>query len=308
MSQDASFKRMNGNIELDEERQNLQTIFDSAQVGLMLIDGEFNVKRINDVIPAMVGKSIEELVGHQPGDVLCCVHAGEDRGSCGHGSACGTCPIRNMARRIFNDKEVVRGLEVQHMVRRFDGSFQMIWLEINASPLEINEVAHVLFSLADITSRKRSEEALLKAKEAAEEASRAKSEFVANMSHEIRTPMNSILGFSELLGQTELTEKQRQHLGFIVSGGRLLLTIITDILDLSKVSSGKIVLDEVEFDLFYLMNEVLEMARPLVHGKTVNMTCGISPDLPRRVRGDQVRFRQVMINLLCNAAKFTADG
>ncbi|MFH0754462.1 MAG: PAS domain S-box protein, partial [Candidatus Omnitrophota bacterium] len=143
-------------VELDEERRNLQTIFDATQVGLVLIDGFYRVKRVNHVIPQMVGKPVEDILERQPGDVLCCIHAQEPSNGCGQDSACQTCPLRNAAKKIFEDGSELRGMELEHVLVLDGGVSHKAWLEVNASPLEINESRYVLFSIADITERKLS--------------------------------------------------------------------------------------------------------------------------------------------------------
>ncbi|HEV8662082.1 MAG TPA: ATP-binding protein [Candidatus Methylomirabilis sp.] len=142
-----------------------------------------------------------------------------------------------------------------------------------------------------------------------EEASRYKSEFLANMSHELRTPLNSILGFSELL-ETQtygpLNEKQSRHVRNILSSGRHLLALINDILDLSKVEAGKLVLEPTALDVAATLEEILVIARGLAHKKAQSIESEIAPNLPP-LRADPVRFKQIVFNLLSNAVKFTPE-
>ncbi|MBF0619316.1 MAG: response regulator [Candidatus Omnitrophica bacterium] len=160
----------------------------------------------------------------------------------------------------------------------------------------------------DITERRRVEEALESSKEKAETANKAKGDFLANMSHEIRTPMNAILGFGELLKITDLSEKQKNYVEMINSSGQLLLKIIDDILDIAKLDSEWRELESVEFDLHSLTTNVFNIIDIRLMGSSVYPYVEISPDVPVRVKGDPTKLRQVLINLLGNAAKFTDKG
>jgi PAS domain S-box-containing protein len=185
-----------------------------------------------------------------------------------------------------------------------DGTFR--WLSWNAY---YNEDELTIFGIArDITEQKRIESDLAAAKEAAETASRAKSEFLANMSHEIRTPMNGIMGMAQLLEYTELTEMQKHYLHIIQVSSENLLSLISDILDLSKIEAGKVELELKDFSLRGSISDVVKTQVSLVHAKGLSITVDIPAAIPDLLTGDQLRLKQIMLNLVGNAVKFTEKG
>jgi len=194
------------------------------------------------------------------------------------------------------------------IVRRIDGHER--WVH-GLGALRVDEQGNpvtMFGTIQDITERKLVEEALQQAKTAADEASAAKSEFLANMSHEIRTPMNGIIGMSDLLLDSELTEEQHRYAEVVGSCGRSLLAIINDVLDLSKIEARRLELEMTDFDLQSVLDDTLEMLLPLAHDKGLAMNCAMAPEVPRLLRGDPGRLRQIITNLAGNALKFTHQG
>ncbi|MBD3307044.1 PAS domain-containing protein [candidate division KSB3 bacterium] len=167
----------------------------------------------------------------------------------------------------------------------------------------------VLGIAIDITGRKRREQELEAAKEAAEAASRAKSEFLANMSHELRTPLNGVLGYAQILNNDPgFTPKQHEQIEGIYRSGHHLLTLINDILDLSKIEAGKFELNTTDFHLNQFLQNIVDVHRMQARQKGLALHFDIAPDVPPSIRGDARRLRQVLINLLGNAVKFTHQG
>jgi len=198
-------------------------------------------------------------------------------------------------------------MDDQVFVRR-DGSTFPVALSSRAILDEDGRITSVVVAFTDISLRKQAEQEMLLARQAAERAAQVKSDFLANMSHEIRTPMNGIIGMTELALETHLQPDQREYIGLVKSSADALLTIINDILDYSKIESGKLSIEVIEFSLESMLRDTLKTLASRAHEKGLELLLHIAPDVPERVQGDPGRLRQVMVNLVGNAIKFTERG
>ena len=185
-----------------------------------------------------------------------------------------------------------------------------IWVEADWRPRydSAGRQVGVNGTLTNITARRKTEQAMIAAKEAAETADRAKSEFLAVMSHEIRTPMNGVIGFAQLLGETTLTEQQREYVETVKGCGDTLLRLLNDILDFSKMESSRVELENRPFSIRQSASEVISLYLPAAAAKEVTLSAQIDQQVPDQFMGDSTRFRQVLLNLVGNAVKFTEHG
>ncbi|MBX3325893.1 MAG: PAS domain S-box protein [Nitrospira sp.] len=198
--------------------------------------------------------------------------------------------------------------ELEHRLRHKDGSYRWILTRGTSIKNAGDLSARMVGINIDVTDRKLVEEALRQAKDAAEAANQAKSQFLANMSHEIRTPMNGVLGLTELLLRYPLNEKERHLTQSIHQSGSVLLSIINDILDFSKIEAGKLQLERIPFDVRRTIEEAVAVSAPTAEQKGLRLSCQIDPQLPLSLVGDPTRLRQIIVNLVSNAVKFTEQG
>jgi PAS domain S-box-containing protein len=278
--------------ELQHERNLLHCLMDSVPDRIYFKDLESRFTRINQALAQVFGLSDPaQAVGRTDADFFTEEHAGA-------------------ARR--DEQEVIRtGWPILGKEERevwLDG--RVTWVSTTKLPLfDHGNVVVGTFGIShDITERKKSEEELRQAMEAARAANEAKSEFLARMSHEIRTPMNGIIGMTGLALATPLTPEQREYLQMAKSSADALLGLLNDILDFSRIEARKLELDSVEFGLRDLVGDALRALAVRAQEKGLELACRIQPDMPDRLIGDPGRLRQVLLNLVGNAIKFTDQG
>ena len=199
--------------------------------------------------------------------------------------------------------------EIEYRALHKDGSFRWILGRGAALWDETGTPYRMVGSNTDITARKQVEEVLQQAKEAADAANRAKSEFLANMSHELRTPLNAILGFTQVISRDSSLSSEHQHYLKIITGsGEYLLSLLNNILEMSKIETGRLMLNESSFDLIHLLDTLEQMLRLKAESKGIELIFQIATDLPKYVKTDESKLRSCLINLVSNAIKFTSEG
>jgi PAS domain S-box-containing protein len=281
--------RLTDELRTGEERY--RSLFENANDSILCLTPDGILTNVNRGLEVMLGWPREAMIGRHYREFL---------------TPASVAFTEERTRRIQAGEKVSSIYEVE-AVRR-DGTV----IPLEARSRFIRDAAGrptgILAIHRDITERKRMEEELRRAKEGAEAASQAKSEFLANMSHEIRTPMNGILGMLELALTTPLTPEQREYLDLAKDSADALLGVLNDILDFSKIEAGKLHLDPCEFHLRDRLSDTVQALAPRAHQKGLELLCHVEPEVPDTLVGDLGRLRQVIMNLIGNAIKFTDRG
>lgn len=283
-------ERKKAEEKIESEREKLQNIMNSMVDGVTITDTDGKIISVNKAALSQLGCKKDKIIGKNLEEI----YLGEKSST-----------LKEIFNRLTSE-HTIRNQEF--MVEREDGTNFPV--SVNFSLLENSpgEEEAIVAVHRDITERKKREKALREAKEKAEIANRTKSEFLATMSHEIRTPMNAVIGMSELLTETELNDVQKKYVEISRNAGENLLDIINDILDLSKVESGEIKLEKASFNLTEIVEKTCDVMALRAHKKGIELSNHINPDVPVNLVGDQARLRQIFVNLLGNAVKFTDEG
>jgi two-component system, sensor histidine kinase and response regulator len=272
-----------------ESEAMMRTIIDACPDPISisrLSDNKFIV--VNDACSSESGYARDELLGKSAVELALVRSSAENR---------------ELMRRLRSDS-VVRNMDLK--LRCKDGEIRDFLA--SAALMKLGSEPCLVGFYRNISEIKKTQEELVKAREAALAASRAKSEFLSSMSHEIRTPMNAVLGMADLLAESELTAEQRRFLDVMIANGNLLLELINDILDLAKIESGRLQMEEAEFDLSDLVDKTISTFGTRAHAKGLELIARIEPGVAAHLIGDALRLRQILINLIGNAIKFTDRG
>jgi PAS domain S-box-containing protein len=275
---------------LEADRNYLKVLFEHSGSGHLIVSSDRRIVQVNQQFCAMMGYTEQELLGQS----VRLLHIDEQH-------------YQDWSPRFKLARNGSTHLTQEHPSLRKDGS--VIWCVFTGVKLTLPDGDQgVVWSVIDISDRKQVEDQLLQAKETAEDANRAKSEFLANMSHEIRTPMNGVIGMVHLLRTTELTSEQQHYLDTIESSSNSLVILISDILDLSRIEAGRMVLENINFPLRQTIKELLASQQYPIQHKGITSRIDIPDGVPDILLGDQMRLRQILLNLLGNAIKFTEQG
>ncbi|MCP4696395.1 MAG: PAS domain S-box protein, partial [Gammaproteobacteria bacterium] len=278
---------------IQESQKRFKTMFEQAPMGVALVDSfTGHIYEVNPRFAGIAGRSRQEMATINWMSITHPEDVQED--------------LDNMA--MLNAGKI-DGFNMHKRYIRPDGSH--VWINMTIAPLKEPDKSHKrhLCMIEDITERKRTDVALRRAKEAAESANRAKSAFLANMSHELRSPLNAILGFARVMdrGRT-MPSEEKENLAIIRRGGEHLLALINDVLDMSKIEAGRTVLNEQDMDLHRLLDDVEGMFRLKAEEQGLRLAFERDAGVPRYIRTDEGKLRQVLVNLLNNALKFTKEG
>ncbi len=277
---------------LRQRENHLRAIFDNAAVGIMLANANGRFTQYNSKWLEMTGYTNEELTQLTYLDI----------------TPTDDIEISRKNFKLLTENKIDK-YQIEKRFIRKNGSIFWAYVSVTRIPNEKGELESVVGIIVDITKRKQTEEKLQQAAKAAEAANRAKSAFLANMSHELRTPLNGILGYTQILARDkDLSEKYQNSISIIERCAKHLLTLINDILDLSKIEAGKFDISPKDFNLTDFLQGITEIFRIRAKQKGIEFIYQVLSPLPLVVHGDETRLRQILINLLNNAIKFTNKG
>lgn len=293
--------------ELQAINEALEYLVDTSLDPIVISDKSGLVRKVNQAFLDMIGYSKEEILGQHVSSYTVDV-VGTYESTAGELVNFGPEKIEETLAKFMQLFETGKLHRWNHYFMGKNGKIIPVTSNIVLVYDKAGEISGSFGIIHDITDRRKAEIEYIQAKESAEAANTAKSAFLANMSHEIRTPMNGVIGFTDMLLNSGLNHEQEDFARTIKRSGETLLSLINDILDFSKIEAGKINMEEIDFDVEMLAYDVCEIIKPRIAAKKVEMLCRIDDNLPATVKGDPHRFRQVLTNLLGNAAKFTEEG
>ena len=281
-------------------------ILKNVHAYILLIDNDFKVLKTNYYQLTGTQKSLEEK---RVGDLLQCRNALSAEGGCGTHAYCGSCPIRCAIRQAFEQRRGFTDLEATLNLLTAEKKSVACDAVISGSYFLLNEEENMVLTVHDITQLKQAEKELTLAKEKAENADISKSAFLANMSHEIRTPLNAITGFAEILASANTEEEKAQYQEIIKMNADLLLQLVNDILDMSKIEAGTLEFVYTKVDINLLLSDLQQLFQMRVNEAGGNIQIIAEPGLPScTIETDRNRVAQVLSNFTTNAIKFTQEG
>ena len=281
-------------------------ILKNVHAYILLIDNDFKVLKTNYYQLTGTQKGLEEK---RVGDLLQCRNALSAEGGCGTHAYCGSCPIRCAIRQAFEQRRGFTDLEATLNVLTSEKKSVECDAVISGSYFLLNEEENMVLTVHDITQLKQAEKQLALAKEKAENADLSKSTFLANMSHEIRTPLNAITGFAEVLASANTEEEKAQYQEIIKMNADLLLQLVNDILDMSKIEAGTLEFVYTKVDINLLLSDLRQLFQMRVNDAGKNIRIIAEPSLPScSIETDRNRVAQVLSNFTTNAIKFTQEG
>ncbi len=289
-----TFSDITGQKKREVELQKLSLVASKSNSGVLIADNQGIIEWVNEAYSRITGYSYHELIGTRPGSSIL-----------GKNDTQKLSGITVALDEVFRTNKPFSG---EVMNDRPDG--KTYWLALNINPIfnDHGEVTEYIAIGSDITLTKQAEKQMRIAKEAAEDADKAKSDFLATMSHEIRTPMNAVIGLTSLLLETTLDYEQREYIETIRMSGDNLLSLINEILDFSKIESGNLVLENQPFSLVDLIEETFDLLAPKAIFSGLELIQDVDNALPALILSDPNRLRQVLVNLVGNAIKFTRQG
>lgn len=281
-------------------------ILKNVHAYILLIDNDFKVLKTNYYQLTGTQKGLEEK---RVGDLLQCRNALSAEGGCGTHAYCGSCPIRCAIRQAFEQRRGFTDLEATLNVLTSEKKSVECDAVISGSYFLLNEEENMVLTVHDITQLKETEKQLTLAKEKAENADLSKSAFLANMSHEIRAPLNAITGFAEVLASANTEEEKAQYQEIIKMNADLLLQLVNDILDMSKIEAGTLEFVYTKVDINLLLSDLRQLFQMRVNDAGKNIRIIAEPSLPScSIETDRNRVAQVLSNFTTNAIKFTQEG